>query len=193
MTLDEAREYAKTMTYRDAVFNLMKARAIPYRKATFIKIKELLDIIESNALEQEPCEDDKQKLIKDCQPPTDDWERYADRLHDIAYKNGYEQAQKDLACEDCISRQAAIDALSKGEGCGNVCSRAIKNLPSVSPARPKGKWNKAGTGGAAYNPYYLYKCSNCGNLKEEPISNFCPKCGADMKQSEVKNESISSL
>ena len=37
----------------------------------------------------------KQKIIKDCQPPTADWEHYADRLHDIAYKYGYEQAKKD--------------------------------------------------------------------------------------------------
>ena len=44
----------------------------------------------------EVCEDAKQKLIKDCQPPTDDWEQYADRLHDIAYKSGYEQAKKDI-------------------------------------------------------------------------------------------------
>ena len=49
MTREEAEEYAKGMTYRDAINNLMKARSIPYRKATFIKIKELL-----KALEQEP-------------------------------------------------------------------------------------------------------------------------------------------
>ncbi len=55
------------------------------------------------------CEDDKQKLIKDCQPPTDDWEQYADRLHDIAYKNGYEQAQKDLEYEDAISRKYLLE------------------------------------------------------------------------------------
>lgn len=34
----------------------------------------------------------KKQLIKELQPPTDDWEHYADRLHDIAYKYGYEQA-----------------------------------------------------------------------------------------------------
>lgn len=50
MTREEAEEYAKEMTYRDAINNLMKARSIPYRKATFIKVNELL-----NALEQEPC------------------------------------------------------------------------------------------------------------------------------------------
>lgn len=46
MTREEAKEYAKTMTFREAVYNLTQAKCIPYRKATFIKIYELLDIIE---------------------------------------------------------------------------------------------------------------------------------------------------
>lgn len=33
--------------------------------------------------------------------------------------------------DDLISRQAAIDALSKGEGCGNICRRGIERIPSV--------------------------------------------------------------
>ena len=52
MTNQEAVEYAGNMTYRDAINNLMKARSIPYRKATFIKVKELL-----KALDQEPSND----------------------------------------------------------------------------------------------------------------------------------------
>ena len=51
MTGEEAEKYADNMTYRGAINNLMKARSIPYRKATFIKINELL-----KALEQQPCE-----------------------------------------------------------------------------------------------------------------------------------------
>lgn len=38
---------------------------------------------------------EKQEAIKSCTPPSDDWEHYADRLHDIAYKCGYEQGKKD--------------------------------------------------------------------------------------------------
>lgn len=49
MTREEAQEYAKTMSYSDAIYNLMKAKSIPYRKATFIKITELL-----KELDQEP-------------------------------------------------------------------------------------------------------------------------------------------
>ena len=52
MTREEAEIYAKTMTYEDALYNLSQARAIPYRKATFIKVNELIQ-----ALSQESCTD----------------------------------------------------------------------------------------------------------------------------------------
>jgi len=52
MTREEAKIYAKTMTYEDALCNLSRARAVPYRKATFIKVNELI-----KALSQEPCDD----------------------------------------------------------------------------------------------------------------------------------------
>ena len=38
---------------------------------------------------------EKQEAIKSCTPPSDDWEHYADRLHDIAYQSGYEQGKRD--------------------------------------------------------------------------------------------------
>ena len=31
----------------------------------------------------------KQKAISELQPPTDNWETYADRLYDLAYLSGY--------------------------------------------------------------------------------------------------------
>lgn len=52
MTREEAEKYAENMTYREAIYNLKKAKSVPYRKATFIKVSELL-----NELEQEPCKD----------------------------------------------------------------------------------------------------------------------------------------
>lgn len=52
MTREEAGEYAENMTYREAIYNLKKAKSVPYRIATFIKVNELL-----KALEQEPCKD----------------------------------------------------------------------------------------------------------------------------------------
>ena len=52
MTREEAEVYARGMTYRDAVYNVLQGKCIPYRKATLIKLYELLD-----RLEQDPCED----------------------------------------------------------------------------------------------------------------------------------------
>ena len=46
MTREEAEEYAKTMTYRDAVYNALQGKSIPYRKATLIKLHELLDALD---------------------------------------------------------------------------------------------------------------------------------------------------
>ena len=44
MTVEEAKEYAKDMSYTAAVYNAMQGRAVPFRKATAIKLKELLEI-----------------------------------------------------------------------------------------------------------------------------------------------------
>lgn len=46
MNREEAELYASNMTYRDAVYNALKGKCIPYRKATLIKLYELLDLIE---------------------------------------------------------------------------------------------------------------------------------------------------
>lgn len=56
MTNEEAEEYAKNITYRDAVYNALQGRCIPYRKATLIKLHELLDMIEplKREIEQQP-------------------------------------------------------------------------------------------------------------------------------------------
>lgn len=47
MTREKAEEYAKKMTYRDAVYNALQGKCIPYRKATLIKLYELLDKLPS--------------------------------------------------------------------------------------------------------------------------------------------------
>ena len=53
MTREEAEGYAKEMTYRDAVYNALQGRAIPYRKATMIKLLELLEVAKKIDKEQE--------------------------------------------------------------------------------------------------------------------------------------------
>lgn len=53
MTREEAEEYAKEMTYRNAVYNALQGKCIPYRKATLIKLYELLDIVEEQESEKQ--------------------------------------------------------------------------------------------------------------------------------------------
>lgn len=60
---------------------------------------------------------------------------------------------------------------------------AIEKLPSAQPERKKGKWipqdfNKH-YGMASTSVYYYPKCSMCGESAN--YTNFCPNCGADMR------------
>lgn len=64
MNTEQAKEYAKTMTYSEAVSNVRYSKGIKYRKATMIKLRELaeiadrLDIADTPQTEQtEPSED----------------------------------------------------------------------------------------------------------------------------------------
>ena len=55
MTREEAEKYAENMTYREAIYNLKQAKSVPYRKATFIKVYELLDELEQEPFMNKPC------------------------------------------------------------------------------------------------------------------------------------------
>ena len=48
MNTEKAHEIAKQMTYRDAVYNALRGRCVPYKKATRIKLNELLEFIENS-------------------------------------------------------------------------------------------------------------------------------------------------
>lgn len=93
---------------------------------------------------------------------------------------------------DCISRQAAIDVLH-GYFDGMLETDTwsprdvyglIEVLPSAQPERKKGEWIPAFdgkfTGGA-----YWFSCSKCKRIVLEVRNggwNFCPNCGADMRE-----------
>lgn len=107
-------------------------------------------------------------------------------------------------CEDCISRQQAIDKMQELEeedieayGCsipegfdGKRAIEAIKALSSVHPKPKVGRWIMSDDG--LYRPI----CNNCGAhpwkgyipTVEEATEAFkyCPTCGAKMQ--EVENE-----
>ena len=94
------------------------------------------------------------------------------------------------AC-DCISRQAAVDALC--DNCNNtkaVCAHypckqyiAVEKLPSPQLERKTGKWipqdyNRR-NGYVTTTVYYYPKCSECGHSGSYDMS-YCPSCGAYM-------------
>ena len=88
--------------------------------------------------------------------------------------------------DDLISRQEALNALSRGSGCGTSCHRAIKALPS---AQRTGRWiDKM----LDHFRKYEVVCSECGaryignyDSYDEPYEfNYCTNCGADMRRNE---------
>lgn len=44
MNMEEAQKIASKMSFTSAVYNALNAKCVPYRKATKIKLRELLDI-----------------------------------------------------------------------------------------------------------------------------------------------------
>lgn len=85
-----------------------------------------------------------------------------------------------------IERELAIEALSRGEGCGNVCRRAIERIlaADVAPVR-HGRW-------VSVQHKLARVCSVCN--RDEPykfadvdadVYNYCPHCGAKMDKEEV--------
>jgi len=106
-----------------------------------------------------------------------------------------EQAEKELRvtikndlADDCISRKAVFETIDdcnhdglKGIFCsyddGERFKKYIKNLPPVTPQPRKGHWIRR-------NAFLVpWKCSEC-NYESERYENYCPNCGADMREVE---------
>lgn len=95
-------------------------------------------------------------------------------------------------CNDCISRQAAIEQSIVLRDISNpdkewevVTVATIKHLKSVQPEPKTGHWIKINV-----NYYNRYQCNQCDRLVEEK-TDFCPNCGAKMvepKESEDKKK-----
>ena len=85
---------------------------------------------------------------------------------------------------DCISRQAAIDCLDWSYP-NELPITKIKNLPSVTPQEPrKGHWIMTSDYlTTAYGSIDYVKCSCCGEDSLEE-GDYCPNCGADMREVE---------
>lgn len=87
-----------------------------------------------------------------------------------------------------IERELAIEALSRGEGCGNICRREIERIlaADVAPVR-HGRWKPYHEADIGYDEYGV-RCSNCKFEVEDHEVNFimkyCPNCGAKMDKEE---------
>ena len=166
MTNQEAEEYANNMTYRDAINNLMKARSIPYRKATFIKVNELL-----KALSQEPSGDliSRDELLK----AMDTWDKF-----------GVDDTNS-LFRLDNLSLPNYVPYIHYDD-----VVKCINGMPSVNQEPKEGHWVyepqkrmvDETDEGVVYRTEYRCKCSNCdadyGFTKMKDAC--CRYCGARM-------------
>ena len=95
-------------------------------------------------------------------------------------------------CEDAISRQAVLNTLDSTdkfldetrtvESYKTLLEECYKNLPPVTPARPKGHWIY----GYTFPDGQYRKCSVCKELVKVVAGdgNFCGHCGAKMESEE---------
>ena len=90
--------------------------------------------------------------------------------------------QKQQPCEDCISRDDAIELIASVDETngnepvfsGKQVIKMLKGLPSVTPQPKTGHWEDCSNG---------WMCSNCYKDVSH-WSDFCPHCGAKMEESE---------
>ena len=90
-------------------------------------------------------------------------------------------------CEDAISRKSMLDYIKYLHG-EMPEEEFVKALPSVTPARKKGKWiNKSHKSGCGIT-FIASECTCCGKKTffncDELIYRFCPNCGAEMESEE---------
>lgn len=97
--------------------------------------------------------------------------------------------KNDLEVE-CIDRQATLDAIIKRLGIKNesyllpaekTIYQQIKDMPPVTPIRPKGHWIK----GYTYPDGEYWKCDKCNELiKVKYPMHYCNNCGSDNREAE---------
>ena len=105
-------------------------------------------------------------------------------------------APNTLETLDCISRQAAIEALACLDDYEEEAIEALRKLPSAQPERcedcrnfnkarllipqperKKGKW-------IYLNGLDAFECSVCGRQMVRNIFDYCPWCGVEMTKGE---------
>lgn len=104
------------------------------------------------------------------------------------------KALEQKLCEDCISREEAINAVHKYfvkylKINDDICLDGIRSLPSVTPQPKKGKWivirKEYKFMGSVVNEAQGCECSNCDGIVKLK-SDFCPNCGAKMESEDTE-------
>lgn len=107
--------------------------------------------------------------------------KYAEEHEQIAeWLKDYKRLKEQEHCEDCVSREQALLALT-GKNLSNMnveesivlFNKRIKALSSVTPTQKTGHWIVGN---------YHVKCSVCGEDYPYRVRNYCPNCGARMKE-----------
>ena len=140
-------------------------------------MKEILDIIHKTIYQFfDVCEDDEEV-------PMSDKDKLLLEVNKAICNNLKALEQP---CEDCISRQAAIDAITHELRCGSVMDQCgletaydiINELPPVTPQPKIGHWIVTMEGNG-----YRFQCSVCKKLflYNSDTRNFCGNCGAKME------------
>ena len=105
------------------------------------------------------------------QPCDDNWRFY--------YNHGYAQAKRDLSCEDCISRQEAINCVTLNEFRYKIVED-MKILPSVAPKVKTGHWIKVTNGRGGHECDLCHEYAPSYRSGDEYLTKYCPNCGARM-------------
>ena len=122
---------------------------------------------------------------------------------DEAYQLEYERTTKNDLGVDAISRRSVIKEMEKRYAEGDYITKGfINSLPSVTPQEPrKGHWIEHDWKEMRERGYYRCSVCNCGYQRYKKgirksdvpyidgkeytlrsIDNYCPNCGADMRE-----------
>ena len=97
---------------------------------------------------------------------------------------------------DCVSRKRVLEWLENAtdDSIEHAIDSNLEFIPSVTPIRPKGHWEHGKELSKEYRgrilvdvTYADWHCSNCNYVIKgtvKPKWNYCPNCGADMREVE---------
>ena len=126
-----------------------------------------------SALEQEPCDDDRQKVIT--------------RAFTEGYMKGVKYTEEEY-CEDTISREAVIEDVMKctdmNEDTLDVLIEKTEQLPPVTPSSRKGHWIEVTNGRGGHECDLCHEYAPSYQDGDEYLTKYCPNCGAEMESEE---------